>query len=68
MLSNEYLYSTEDVPRVPEEICDERLKLLETHMRKLLDVHFMEQDNQKMNSILKAQKFWMALKLGEEPT
>jgi len=68
MLTNLELYGTEDVPSVPAEICNERLRLLEIHMRTLLDVHYMKQDNQTMNSIIKAQKFWTQLKDGEEPT
>ena len=68
MLSNLELYGTEDVPLVPKETCDRRLELLKIHMRKLLSVHYMNQDNQTMNEVDHAIKHWTQLRDGVEPT
>ena len=67
MLSNLALYGTSDVPRVPKTVCNRRLKLLNDHMKKLLSVHFMYQDNQTMNEVDRAIKHWKKLRDGEEP-
>ena len=67
MLSNLELYGTNDVPRVPKKTCNIRLALLKKHMRELLSVHFMEQDNNTMNEVTKAIKHWEQLRDGVEP-
>ena len=67
MLSNLELYGTNDVPKVDKKTCNIRLYLLKEHMKKLLSVHFMEQDNNTINEVTKAINHWKRLKNGEEP-
>ena len=66
MISNKELYDTENVPQVPVEICDKRIEILKEHMAKLLNVHYMHQDNNTINEVEKAIKFWTKFKNGEE--
>ena len=65
MLTNLELYGRE-VPRVPEHVCNFRLTLLKERLEELMSVHFMEQDTQLINSVLKARRFWERLRDGEE--
>jgi len=68
MLTNLKLYGTEDVPKIPKEIVDVRLELLNKHLDKLLSVHFMEQDNNTISEVLKAKAHWAKLRDGEDVT
>ena len=65
MKTNFYLYNQDDVPEVPKEICNARIELLQSHLAELLSVHYMQQDNQRINAVQQAQKFWRALRDGE---
>lgn len=59
MLANEHLYGVDvDAPEVPQEIIDERLGLLKTHLAKLLDYSFHTRDGNRCNDVLKAIGFW----------
>lgn len=60
------LYGREDVPRVPEHVCNFRLQLLKERLEVLMSAHYMSRDNDIINHILKAQTFWKALRDGEE--
>ncbi len=66
MITNLELYGREDVPRVPEHVCNFRLQLLEENLKRLTSVHYMEQDNDLINNVIKAQTFWRKLRDGEE--
>ena len=66
MTTNMELYGREDVPRVPEHVCNFRLKLLKERLEELLSVHYMEWDNSKINKVQKAITFWTKLRDGEE--
>jgi len=65
MISNMELYGTNDVPRVPAAICNERLELLETRLEALTSVHFMYHNNNLINRVLKAKRHWTKLRDGE---
>ena len=65
MISNMELYGTEDIPLVPKEVCNGRLDLLLIHLKKLMSVHYMDQDTYTINKILEAQNFWKKLRDGE---
>ena len=60
------LYGREDVPRVPEHVCNFRLKLLKERLDELLSVHYMKWDNNLINKVQKAIVFWTKLRDGEE--
>ena len=66
MTTNMELYGREDVPRVPEHVCNFRLGLLKERLEELLSVHYMEWDNSKINKVQKAITFWTKLRDGEE--
>jgi hypothetical protein len=53
-----YLYGTEDVPEIPQEVIDERITLLEINLARLLDHSFYTRDAARANAVLKAIKFW----------
>ena len=58
MLSNTELYGTEDVPQIPQEVIDKRIELLTARFKELISVHYMKQDNQTINQVVKAREFW----------
>ena len=60
------LYGRDDVPKVPEHVCNFRLKLLKERLEELLSVHYMDWDNSKINKVQKAITFWTKLRDGEE--
>ncbi len=66
MLSNLELYGREDIPKVPETVCNFRILLLKENLAKLTSVHFMEQDNNSINVVKKAIEHWEQLRDGEE--
>jgi hypothetical protein len=66
MRANIELYGTTDVPKIPVEICNERLELLKSNLSGLMSVHYMEQDNNLINAVQKAIKHWTQLRDGEE--
>lgn len=56
--SNMYLYGTNDVIQIPQEVIDERLKLLRENLKSNLEVDWHIRDGVKCNTIIKAIKFW----------
>jgi len=66
MISNLELYGREDVPKVPETVCNFRIKLLKERLEMLVSVHYMEQNNDLINKVQKAITFWTKLRNGEE--
>jgi len=58
---NMYLYGTEEVPKIPQEIIDGRLDILNNNLRKLLNDSYLERDRVRVNKILKAIEFWKKL-------
>jgi hypothetical protein len=57
-LTNEYLYATSDVPQIPQEVIDERIRLLNENLERLLEVHWLRRDSARVNAVLKAINFW----------
>ncbi len=66
MISNMELYGTNDVPKVPEKVCNERIGLLKERLEVLVSVHFMEQNNDLINKVQEGITFWTKLRDGEE--
>ena len=58
MLKNAYLYGDNGVPEIPQEIIEERLKLLDLMLSELLEIHYLKRDSKRINDILSALKFW----------
>jgi len=59
MQTDDYLYGDEVTPpKVPTIIIQERVYLLNKHLKKLLDVPFYTRDGKRCNAIIKAIKFW----------
>ena len=59
MKANSYLYGDSvEVPPIPKEVVEARLKALSEHLTKLLDVHWSLRDSVRCNDIMKAQSFW----------
>jgi len=57
-MTDKYLYDTDDVPKIPDDVIDARLNLLRMHLKKLLEPHFMEQDVYKIADVHRAVAFW----------
>jgi len=57
-----YLYGTEDVPKIPQDVIDGRLDLLNINLRILLTDSYLVRDRVRVNKILKAMTFWKRLK------
>ena len=59
MRDNSYLYGKGvDVPEIPQEVIDERIKLLNENLAKLLAVAWYKRDGARCNAIYKAIQFW----------
>ena len=58
MKDNIYLYDTDDVPEIPNEIIVRRLELLKDNLAELLDHSYHTRDTARVNALLKAIKFW----------
>lgn len=63
----EYLYGQYIiVPKVPEEVANERIRLLDKNLHQLLDINYRKRDNVRVNAVMKAIDFWKALRDGKE--
>lgn len=60
MQSNEYLYGTDDVPPIPKEVIDGRIKLLKEHLDKLLEEPFAI-GSTRVKDVYNAINFWSKL-------
>jgi len=58
MLNNMYLYNTQLIPEIPQDVIDGRLRLLDEHLSILLDVEMMKRDDKRVAAVLKAVSFW----------
>ncbi len=62
MSRNEYLYGKHvEVTEIPQELIDERVALLRTHLAKLLDHSYHTRDGVRCNKVIKAISFWEKL-------
>ena len=62
MRTNEYLFDTEHIIRVPKEVCDIRIKFLNWNLTRLLAVHYLGRDAVRINAVIKAISFWENLR------
>ena len=58
MLNNMYLYNTQLIPEIPQDVIDGRLRLLDEHLSILLDVDMMKRDDKRVAAVLKAVSYW----------
>ena len=58
----EYLYGTKDIEHIPEEFIEYRIRKLDEHLKKLLNVHYLDRDTNRINKVLKAINFWKNIK------
>lgn len=58
MKSNFYLYCTNNVPDIPQDIIDKRIELLEIHLAKLLTENWLTRDGERVNAVCRAIEFW----------
>ncbi len=61
MLNNLYLYNTQLIPEIPQDVIDGRLRLLDEHLTILLDVEMMKRDDKRVAAVLKAVSFWSSI-------
>ena len=66
MITNDELYGTDYIPPVSEEVCDGRLLILKERLEEEASRHYMKQNNDLINKLTKAIKFWERLRDGEE--
>ena len=66
MITNLELYGTEDVPKIPAGICNERIALLEDNLDNCIQKPLGEQSSYKEVVIIKAIKFWKSMRDGED--
>ena len=60
-MTNKYLYGTDDVPKIPQEVIEARIALLEANLKELLKVHYLGRDGARCNAIIKGIDFWRNL-------
>ena len=59
MKDNTYLYGDYiDVPEIPSDIVMRRIELLNDNLAELLEVHYLNRDTVRCNTIIKAVRFW----------
>jgi hypothetical protein len=64
--TNSWLYGEGvDVRPIPEEIANQRIKLLQEHLEVLVETAYTDRDNIRVNDVIKAIKYWQKLKTNE---
>jgi hypothetical protein len=64
--TNFWLYGEgADVKPIPEEIANQRIKLLQEHLEVLVETAYTDRDNIRVNDVIKAIKYWQKLKTNE---
>ena len=58
MLTNQYLYNSDEVPVIPAEVVMRRIELLQENLRELLEVNYRIRDNERVQTVVKAIEFW----------
>ena len=58
MKDNIYLYNTNDVPEIPNEVIVRRLELLKDNLAELLEHSYFTRDTARVSAVLKGIKFW----------
>lgn len=61
--SNEWLYGKDvEVKPIPEDVANERIEQLRSHLDVLLETAYTDRDNLRVNDVMKAIKYWEKLK------
>ena len=58
LTKNELLYGTNVVPKVPEDLISERVKLLDAHLAALLSIPSSEREYERVRRVVNAIDFW----------
>ena len=67
LTKQEYLYGQNIiVPKIPPEIANERIRLLDKNLHQLLDINYRKRDDVRVNKVMKAIDYWIALRDGKE--
>ena len=66
MLTNLELYGTENVPPVPKKVADDRIALLQRHLKGGMDKQPLEQKSYTQFKIIEAIRFWRKLSNQED--
>ncbi len=61
MKTNNWLYGTEDVPSIPQDIIDKRLDLLNDRLRKLNELNYKVRNNELRHEVIRAIQFWQEI-------
>lgn len=59
--TNEYLYGTDNVPTIANNIINKRIELLMQNLVVVNEEHYSTRDIVKRDAILKAIRFWSSL-------
>ena len=66
MLTNLELYGTDNVPPVPKKVANDRIALLQMHLKVETDKPPLEQKNYTQVKIIEAIRFWRKLSNQED--
>ena len=67
LTKQEYLYGQNIiVPKIPPEIANERIRLLDKNLKQLLDINYRKRNNLRVTKVMKAIDYWKTLKDGKE--
>ena len=56
--STEWLYGTNNVPKIPNTVIKDRVAILNERLREVNDEHYTKRDDVLKEAIIKAIKFW----------
>ena len=65
-MSNKELYGEWAVRNVPQDICNERINILNRRLQEETEVPYTNQNNALITKLLKALNFWAELRDGKE--
>lgn len=58
-MSNDYLYGKDvEVPEIPEEIIVRRLEALKDRLHELMEIPYLDRDDDNIHAMHKAISFW----------
>jgi len=62
MKTTSYLYGLNNKPLdIPQDVINNRIKLLNDNLNKILKHNYLERDTKRMNDVLKAIEFWNSI-------
>ena len=58
------LYGSENVPKIPQDVIDSRIDMLDANLTKLLEVLNETRDSERITKVLNAISFWASINKG----